>query len=515
MTGTRGGELDTNSRDKIDNMTSRADSVATSRELASDATESSVFLRDAVRAGRRQLVVPVLVLSDLVLAIMFWGLALFLCGLLRTLPLSEAVFFLIVSNTIAWLLVRALLGLYPGYGLSPAEELRRQTYAAAATLTLTVLLAFGAQVSHVLPVLLIALDFLERLLLGPLGRYLVKSGLRKTGLWGKPVVVLGASGYGQQLVRALKKEWGLGFRPVSVFDFPVVRHDKVLERTFSRGAMNESKIVARSQRVDTIIFAMPHIRRKNVAKFISMADRHFRNVLVIPNLLGITTSVVSARDLGGTVAVEVKDNLLDPWARRTKRALDLVCVVVGGLLISPLLLGIAITIKLTSPGSIFYKQMRLGAEGKHFFCWKFRTMRPNAARILTQLLQSDPSLRKEWEEEHKLHNDPRITPIGRFLRMTSLDELPQIWNVLRGEMSLVGPRPIVDAEIPKYGEVYQLYRRVGPGMTGLWQVSGRSETTYEERVTLDAYYVRNWSVWLDFAVLARTLNTLIFRAGAY
>jgi Undecaprenyl-phosphate galactose phosphotransferase WbaP len=223
---------------------------------------------------------------------------------------------------------------------------------------------------------------------------------------------------------------------------------------------------------------------------------------------------VVARDLGGILGVEVKYNLLNPWARRTKRVFDLLGVVIGGLLISPLLLAIAVLIKLDSPGPVFYKQERPGAGGKYFCFWKFRTMHVEAGRLLSELLQSDPEARAEWKRGIKLRDDPRITRIGRFLRKTSLDELPQLWNVLHGEMSLVGPRPMLVEEIPKYGEVYELYKRMRPGITGLWQVSGRSDTDYEERVTMVAYYVRNWSVWLDLVILARTVKSVFSGHGA-
>ena len=405
--------------------------------------------------------------------------------------------------------------MYPGYGVSPAEELRRQTYATATAMAVTMLLAISLPLGLWLPILLFGTNFSGRLLLAPVWRYLMKCALRRAELWGKPVIIFGAGGVGEQLVRSLEREWSLGFSPAGVFDFSLTRQGGTFEDLSLGGTVSAAVTMAQKRRIDTCIFAMPHVRRENVARFVDIASRHFRHVLVIPNLIGITTSAVTARDLGGTFAVEIKHNLLDPWSRRSKRALDLVGTVAGALLLSPLLLVIYIIIKLSSRGPVFYKQMRLGADGNHFSCWKFRTMRPDAAFILTELLRDNPVLREEWEKEQKLRNDPRVTPIGRLLRKTSLDELPQLWNVLRGEMTLVGPRPIVDAEIPKYGETYNLYQRVGPGMTGLWQVSGRNETTYEERVTLDAYYVRNWSIWLDFIILVRTLKILLSRAGAY
>ena len=147
--------------------------------------------------------------------------------------------------------------------------------------------------------------------------------------------------------------------------------------------------------------------------------------------------------------------------------------------------------------------------------WKFRSMVQNADDVLFEYLTNRPALRQEWERNHKLMRDPRITWIGRLLRHTSLDELPQLWNALRQEMSLVGPRPIVQEEIQRYGEDYLLYQKVRPGITGLWQVSGRNNVSYERRISLDSYYVRNWSIWLDLYVLARTIKVVLKGEGAY
>src|SRR5215212_757902 len=266
--------------------------------------------------------------------------------------------------------------------------------------------------------------------------------------------------------------------------------------------------------VDTIIFAMPYARREQLAHMVSVASESFRSVLIVPNLEGVTTSAVTPRDFAGTLAIEIKHNLLDPWSQRLKRALDLLGTVIGGVLVSPLVFAIAVVIKLDSPGPAFYGHQRVGAGGKHFLCWKFRTMHVNAERLLDQYLQGSPVLRAEWEQNQKLRDDPRVTRVGGLLRQTSLDELPQLWNVLRAEMSLTGPRPIVDAEVPKYGKVYALYQRIRPGMSGIWQVSGRSDTSYADRVEMDSYYVRNWSVWLDLVILARTVRCVALGRGA-
>jgi Undecaprenyl-phosphate galactose phosphotransferase WbaP len=181
----------------------------------------------------------------------------------------------------------------------------------------------------------------------------------------------------------------------------------------------------------------------------------------------------------------------------------------------PLFLILALAIKLSSKGPVFFGHLRYGRDGKVFRALKFRTMVPNADKVLEEHLQRHPELRREWERDHKLKEDPRITGVGRWLRRYSLDELPQLINILAGHMSLVGPRPIVKSEIARYANSYDLYTRVTPGLTGLWQVSGRNNTTYGERVAFDEYYIRNWSVWMDVYILARTFQAVWLADGAY
>jgi Undecaprenyl-phosphate galactose phosphotransferase WbaP len=198
-----------------------------------------------------------------------------------------------------------------------------------------------------------------------------------------------------------------------------------------------------------------------------------------------------------------------------KRCLDLVTGAVLVLMLVPLFVAICIAIKVTSRGPVFFGHLRYGRDGKAFRALKFRTMVTNADQILADHLQRHPEQLLEWQLYHKLKKDPRITSVGRWLRRYSLDELPQLINILVGHMSLVGPRPIVKSEIVRYGTSYDLYTRVLPGLTGLWQVSGRNNTTYEERVALDEYYIRNWSVWMDLYILARTFHAVLQADGAY
>jgi len=201
--------------------------------------------------------------------------------------------------------------------------------------------------------------------------------------------------------------------------------------------------------------------------------------------------------------------------RVVKRVLDVALVLLSSPLLLLLTLVIAAAIRIDSPGPIFFSHRRIRGHGAFFTMWKFRTMCVNSAELLDEYLAADPQARSEWQRMHKLRNDPRVTAFGRFLRRTSLDELPQLWNVLTGAMSLVGPRPIVAAEVEKYGDYFADYCMVKPGITGLWQVSGRSGTGYQQRVQLDRKYVRRWSLRGDLVILARTPRSVIRQVGAY
>jgi len=195
--------------------------------------------------------------------------------------------------------------------------------------------------------------------------------------------------------------------------------------------------------------------------------------------------------------------------------LDLIIVFWALLLLLPLLLVVAAAIKLSDGGPIFFRHKRIGRDGVQFECLKFRTMVTNSDDILRQHLAENTEAAREWEETHKIKSDPRITALGLCLRKTSVDELPQLINVLKGEMSLVGPRPIVAAEVPKYGECIEQYLRARPGLTGLWQVSGRNDTDYASRVMLDRNYVQDWSLWRDLVIITKTFRVVLNGRGCY
>ena len=215
------------------------------------------------------------------------------------------------------------------------------------------------------------------------------------------------------------------------------------------------------------------------------------------------------------MAFYVKNNLLSPVDQWMKVVFDYTMTLILVILFSPLLAVLYTIVSVSTKGHPLFRQERIGHRGVPFTVYKFRSMHIDAEEKLQKLLLSCPLSKKEWEESFKLKNDPRITKIGNFLRKTSLDELPQLINVLKGEMSLVGPRPIVQNEIKRYGEYYEYYTAVKPGITGLWQVSGRNDIEYEERVQLDVWYTRNWSIELDIQILLQTISVVLMRKGSY
>jgi Undecaprenyl-phosphate galactose phosphotransferase WbaP len=471
--------------------------------------------RNRATSGNRTLVVFGLTVSDILLALVLWQVAAMIQlvwgnGALTTVAIAG-----MVPNVVVWVGLRSLLGLYPGYGLGQVEELRRQTFALFTTLAITTVFAFASNTAESLSRMLLFAWILGLLFTAPLARYCAKLALKKLGLWGKPVVVLGADDAGARVLEDLRREWQLGFRPIAVFDNRVAPMQRTLNGVPYGGTLADAIALGREHKIDTVIFAMPYTRREQLAKFVDLAKLNFSHVVVIPNLVGITNSAVVARDFAGTFGVEIKYNLLDPWSQRLKRVLDLVATVVGGIVVLPLIAVLALLVRLESPGPIFYSDKRLGRDGELFSCIKFRTMVPDAERMLHELLAENEEAREEYRKYHKLRHDPRVTRVGRLLRKTSLDELPQLWNVLRGEMSLVGPRPYLPRESADIGVTQDEILRVTPGITGPWQVAGRNRSSFDERVEMDVSYVSDWSVWLDLVLLVRTSACVLFGRGAY
>jgi len=420
-----------------------------------------------------------------------------------------------VPAIIVWVLMRTLLGLYPGYGLGSAEQLRRHAFATFAALAVLAIFALTLEAGPMISRLQVLLVFLGLLVLAPFAQHLAKMVMRRVGVWGKPVVILGDKEAGEKVVRLLTEEWGLGYDPVAVFGYRLDRSAALASNAAERQATADVLTLADEHGVDTAIFAMPNTRREQLANLVGLVKLSLQHVLIIPNLEGLTNSAVVARDLGGTFAVEIKYNLLNPWALRAKRVMDLIITVPGAALLLPLVLVLALLVRLESGGPVFYTDKRMGKDGKLFSCVKFRTMVSDAEAVLHRMLEEDATFRDEYSKYHKLRDDPRVTRVGGFMRKTSLDELPQLWNVLRGEMSLVGPRPYLPRESQEIGAAQGEILRVPPGITGPWQVAGRNRTFFGERIQIDVCYVGDWSMWLDIIILARTVRTLLLDRAAY
>ncbi|WP_017326171.1 undecaprenyl-phosphate galactose phosphotransferase WbaP [Synechococcus sp. PCC 7336] len=410
-------------------------------------------------------------------------------------------------------LAYSLMGLYQGVSLSPVDELRRTSL--ATTLIYVVLgTATFLSGSNAYSRAVFLMAWVLSLGAVPLLRAIVRHWCAPRRWWGFPVMVLGAGKTGEMVVETLLSRPDIGLKPVVVLDDDPQKQGQLLGVPVVGGVKLAPGLVQRLH-VTYAIVAMPGVDRQQLLPLLEQYGHLFRHVLLIPDLFGFSSLWVVARDLGGVLGLEVRQQLLLPGPKLVKHCLNYVLTVLGGLLVLPLIVACAIAIKLDSAGPIFYGHTRIGREGRKFKAWKFRSMHTNGDRILENYLERYPEMRAMWEGERKLKYDPRVTRVGRWLRRTSLDELPQLWNVLRGEMSLVGPRPIIDEEVVLYGDRIQLYLKVLPGISGLWQVSGRSDTTYAQRVKLDEYYVRNWSVWLDIYILAKTIWVAVLAKGAY
>lgn len=347
-------------------------------------------------------------------------------------------------------------------------------------------------------------------------RYLFKEMCRKLDVLQIDVLIIGAGQTAEKLVHGIKGNAGMGYRIIGFLEDNTVG-SKELHKYPVLGKFAEAEAVIRRTGVQHVIIAAPGMEQEALSALIYRVQPLVKNLGIIPNLVSVPMGGLEAESLFNEhlMLLRVKNNLALRINRAKKIVFDYVLTLAGLLVISPLLLVIAVWIYKDSPGPIIFKHIRIGKDGRAFPCYKFRTMCTDARERLEELLKNNAAAREEWERDFKLKNDPRITRSGAFLRKTSLDELPQIFNVLKGEMSLVGPRPVIREELERYGDYVGDYLMVKPGITGMWQVSGRSDTTYEERVQMDSWYVRNWSVWLDIMLLWRTIKGVYKCEGAY
>jgi Undecaprenyl-phosphate galactose phosphotransferase WbaP len=404
--------------------------------------------------------------------------------------------------------------LYPGISLAPSEEMRRFFIGSLIVYGGITMSRFieNDKWDSVNTAFLISGVFSTIILLTV--RSAIHWFLHKTKLGGIPTVIYGSGKTGKLVTDCLLGSVRTGYAPVLILDDNPLGDDEYNGVPIIHDTSAGPEIVKRYN-IKMAIVAMPSLDSKKLKHLQNTSVSSFRYNVLIPNFYNISSIWMSVRDFSGVLGIDTSNKLNMPVNLGIKRFMDICLFIFGGIIVLPFLLIIALIVKLDSPGNILYKQKRLGINGRHFYAYKFRTMVTDADKKLQDILETDPALKKEWEENYKLHKDPRITKIGKFLRRTSIDEFPQLINIIKGEMSLVGPRPIIDDEIEKYGEDYNRVFSVKPGLTGLWQVSGRSDSNYLDRVAYDIYYQQSWSVWLDLWIIFKTFGVVLIGKGAY
>jgi Undecaprenyl-phosphate galactose phosphotransferase WbaP len=409
-------------------------------------------------------------------------------------------------------LAYASVGLYPGYGIGAVERLRGRVY--TTLLVFVVLLAWNytfedRQWSR--GVLLCTALF--ALVLLPLLQSFSRNIFIRYGVCGLPVVILGAGKTGSLVVKKLKKDQDLGLFPIRILDDDPQKWGTFIHGIPVSGPL--SSVTEYEGVAKVAVIAIPEMDRERLADLVQQLS--FTRVIVVPNLIGLQTLWIASRDLGGVLGLELKKNLLVPKNRFLKRMLD--CAIAGPALLicAPLIAVCTIWIKATSRGPVLFRQEREGENGRRITVWKLRTMHTDAENVLADYLEANPDEKLNWLRHYKLRRDPRVVPgVGWFLRRSSLDELPQLWNVLRGDMSLVGPRPFPYYHLDSFSSSFRNLRTsVTPGLTGLWQISERSDGDLIVQEAEDTYYIRNWSLWLDIYILLCTIRAVLIPTGAY
>lgn len=356
----------------------------------------------------------------------------------------------------------------------------------------------------------------------PVSRFWGKKLLVKAGIWKESVLIIGASQSGLTAAAGIIKEEHLGYDIIAFLD-----DDKEKIGSTVKAANREFKVYGpvkyfetfiRDFDIDTVFIVSPVAEPEKLTRDIRKIQGLVKRVILVPDIQGVAifNSAMHYLFSERLFMIKMHNNLNSTYNRLKKRAFDLFFSIIVLVFSWWLFLVLALVVRLTSKGPVVYSHKRVGRGGREFSAYKFRSMYSDSKERLEKILASDPEARKEWEATYKLKNDPRVTPIGRILRKTSLDEIPQLFNIIKGEMSWVGPRPVIRDEIEKYYGAYkEYYYSVTPGLSGLWQVSGRSDTDYAFRTRTDAWYVMNWSMWLDITIIMRTFSVVLKARGAY
>jgi len=341
--------------------------------------------------------------------------------------------------------------------------------------------------------------------------FLILGYLRARGVAVQRVVLVGAGDVGRMVMRNIAARPGLGYRLIGFLDDNPTKSSTDIGRFKALGPLDNFEQVLASQRVDESIICLPWQSHRTVARLLNQCEQAGVRAHIVPDLFHLTKNQMIVEDLNGVPLISTRGISIAGWNLIIKRMMDLTIVCLGSILAVPLGLLIALAIRLDSPGPILYHQIRIGKNGNPFAIYKFRSMVENAE----ERRQEVAALNEASGPLFKMRDDPRRTRVGRILRRLSLDELPQLINVFRGEMSVIGPRPNLPGEVAQYKEWHRKRLSVNPGMTGLWQVSGRSDLTFDEMVLLDIYYAENWSLGMDLGILLMTGPRVFFGKGAY
>lgn len=339
----------------------------------------------------------------------------------------------------------------------------------------------------------------------------VWENLMRRGLGVDRVLIVGAGEVGRKLMRNIVAQPELGYQVIGFVDDDPDKNKTDIGRFKALGGIDNLPRVVQEEAIDEVIITLPWMHHRKILGIMRQCEREQVRARIVPDLFQLALSRVDIEDLGGIPIIGVKEISITGWNLALKRANDLVLSLAGLILLFPLMLFISVAIKLDSPGPVLFKQDRVGKGGRRFVFYKFRSMHQGAEEERPQLTDQNEVVGPTF----KIRHDPRCTRVGRVLRRTSLDELPQLYNVLRGEMSLVGPRPAIPLEVEQYQEWHRRRLEISPGMTGLWQVSGRSQLTFDEMCLLDIYYLENWSPLLDLKIALKTAPAVLAGRGAY
>ena len=363
-------------------------------------------------------------------------------------------------------------------------------------------------------VLLFAVLVLFDILVLRLGaRYILK----RRHMLEEPVVFVGAGVTAERVIDYFERDIGYRYRVLGFFD-DNPKSDMLMKHYPLLGKVEDAADEIAKMGIDTVIITAPGMNKDNLGRLIASIQPHVRFIDYVPDLIGTPMSSITVDTLFSEkiMLMKLHNNLAGRRNRLEKRLFDLVCSVLGGILILPIIIVTAILIKLDSPGPVFYNAARIGRGGREFTCFKFRSMFVNGDDMLEDYFKEHPAARHDWAKYAKIKGrDPRVTRVGRFIRRTSIDELPQVWNGSIGDMSRGGPRPHLPREKERIGGSLSTITLTPPGITGYWQTCGRADTTFEERIAMDKWYVRNWSIWLDLLYLAKTFSAVVDSKGAY